>query len=200
MTPNETEKIKLLQLFRQGKIDTLPDVDSDEYKAQKIRAMLDKEKSMEENYQMDGETYNRIDGLVDQSLLKLFLNTFKEINADLIKGGDEFDIDDIVDYLTIQLDKESRRSGTYLEEQDINDPTYVPPGIGKQAIKLDDAQHDQLMNQGSTLIKVDGKTYPLVWTGFDKTDEAGDYDTMEEETLNEVDGGVEFFKRIAFKK
>jgi len=200
MTPNETEKIKLLQLFRQGKIDTLPDVDSDEYKAQKIRAMLDKEKSMEENYQMDGETYNRIDGLVDQSLLKLFLNTFKEINADLIKGGDEFDIDDIVDYLTIQLDKESRRSGTYLEEQDINDPTYVPPGIGKQAVKLDDAQHDQLMNQGSTLIKVDGKTYPLVWTGFDKTDEAGDYDTMEEETLNEVDGGVEFFKRIAFKK
>ena len=200
MTPNETEKIKLLQLFRQGKIDTLPDVDSDEYKAQKIRAMLDKEKSMEENYQMDGETYNRIDGLVDQSLLKSFLNIFKEINADLIKGGDEFDIDDIVDYLTIQLDKESRRSGTYLEEQDINDPTYVPPGIGKQAIKLDDAQHDQLMNQGSTLIKVDGKTYPLVWTGFDKTDEAGDYDTMEEETLNEVDGGVEFFKRIAFKK
>ena len=88
-----------------------------------------------------------------------------------------------------------------MEEQDINDPTYIPPGIGKQAITLDDAQHDQLMNKGSVLIKVDGKTYPLVWTGFDKTDEAGDYDTMEEETLNEsADGGVEFFKRIAFKK
>jgi hypothetical protein len=29
MTPNETEKIKLMQLFRQGKIDNLPDVDSD---------------------------------------------------------------------------------------------------------------------------------------------------------------------------
>ena len=88
-----------------------------------------------------------------------------------------------------------------MEEQDINDPTYIPPGIGKQAITLDDAQHDQLMNKGSVLIKVDGKTYPLVWTGFDKTDEAGDYDTMEEETLDEsADGGVEFFKRIAFKK
>ena len=117
MTPNETEKIKLMQLFRQGKIDTLPDVDNPEYKAQKIRTMLDKEKSMEEDYQMDGAVYSRIDGLVDQSLLKSFLNTFKEINADLIADGENFDIDDLVDYLTIQLDKESRRSGTYLEEE-----------------------------------------------------------------------------------
>jgi len=94
-----------------------------------------------------------------------------------------------------------RETEENMKEQDINDPTYIPPGIGKKAITLDDAQHDQLMSQGSTLIKVDGKTYPLVWTGFDKTDEAGDYDTMEEETLDEsVDGGVEFFKRIAFKK
>jgi hypothetical protein len=30
-----------------------------------------------------------------------------------------------------------------------------------------------------------------------KNDEAGDYDTMEEETLDE---SVDFFKRIAFKK
>ena len=94
-----------------------------------------------------------------------------------------------------------RETEENMKEQDINDPTYIPPGIGKQAITLDDAQHDQLMNKGSVLIKVDGKTYPLVWTGFDKTDEAGDYDTMEEETLDEsADGGVEFFKRIAFKK
>jgi len=197
MTPNETEKIKLMQLFRQGKIDTLPNVDSDEYKIQKVKAMLDKEKSMKEDYQMDGETYNRIDGLIDQSLLKSFLNIFKEINDDLIADGENFDIDDLVDYLTIQLDKESRRSGKYLEEQDINDPTYIPPGIGKQAITLDDKQHDQLMSQGSTLVKADGKTYPLVWLGFDKRDEAGDYDTMEEETLDE---SVDFFKRIAFKK
>jgi len=91
-----------------------------------------------------------------------------------------------------------RETEENMKEQDINDPTYIPPGIGKQAITLDDAQHDQLMNKGSVLIKVDGKTYPLVWTGFDKgDDEAGDYDTMEEETLDE---SVDFFKRIAFKK
>jgi len=85
-----------------------------------------------------------------------------------------------------------------MTELDMHAHTYTQPGIGKQAITLDDAQHDQLMNKGSVLIKVDGKTYPLVWTGFDKgDDEAGDYDTMEEETLDE---SVDFFKRIAFKK
>lgn len=108
ISPNEAEKIKLMQLFKQGKIDTLPDVDSDEYKSQKIRAMLDKEKSMEENYQMDGETYSRIDGLVDQPLLKLFLDTFVKINNDLIANGENFDVDDLVDFLTIQLDKKSK--------------------------------------------------------------------------------------------
>jgi len=85
------------------------------------------------------------------------------------------------------------------EKEDMEE--QIPAGIGAKAIELDDKQHDQLMKQGSTLITVDGKLTPLVWTGFDKTDEAGDYDTMEEETLDEsVDGGVEFFKRIAFKK
>ena len=86
------------------------------------------------------------------------------------------------------------------EKEDMEE--QIPAGIGAKAIELDDKQHDQLMKQGSTLITVDGKLTPLVWTGFDKgDDEAGDYDTMEEETLDEsADGGVEFFKRIAFKK
>jgi hypothetical protein len=40
-----------------------------------------------------------------------------------------------------------------MEEQDINDPTYIPPGIGKQAITLDDKQHDQLMKKVLYLLK-----------------------------------------------
>jgi hypothetical protein len=42
MTPQETEKIKLMQLFKQGKIDNLPDVDSDAYKASKVKDMMSK--------------------------------------------------------------------------------------------------------------------------------------------------------------
>ena len=77
-------------------------------KIAKIKAMMAKEKSMKENYQMDGETYERIDGLTSQPLLKSFIDAFKKINSDYIESGDEFDIEDVVDYLTIQLDKESR--------------------------------------------------------------------------------------------
>ena len=77
-------------------------------KIAKIKAMMAKEKSMKENYQMDGEVYDRIDGLTSQPLLKSFIDAFKRINSDYIESGDEFDIEDVVDYLTIQLDKESR--------------------------------------------------------------------------------------------
>jgi hypothetical protein len=77
-------------------------------KIAKIKAMMAKEKSMKENYQMDGEVYDRIDGLTSQPLLKSFIDAFKRINSDYIESGDEFEMDDIVDYLTIQLDKESR--------------------------------------------------------------------------------------------
>ena len=48
MTPQETEKIKLMQLFKQGKIDTLPDVDSDAYKASKVKDMMSKAEGVDE--------------------------------------------------------------------------------------------------------------------------------------------------------
>ena len=48
MTPQETEKIKLIQLFKQGKIDTLPDVDSDVYKASKVKDMMSKAEGVDE--------------------------------------------------------------------------------------------------------------------------------------------------------
>ena len=77
-------------------------------KIAKIQAMMAKEKSMKESYQMDGEVYDRIHGLTSQPLLKSFIDAFKRINSDYIESGEEFYLDDVVDYLTIQLDKESR--------------------------------------------------------------------------------------------
>ena len=64
-------------------------------KIAKIKAMMAKEKSMKENYQMDGEVYDRIDGLTSQPLLKSFIDAFKKINSDYIESGDEFDIEDV---------------------------------------------------------------------------------------------------------
>ena len=42
MTPSETEKIKLMQLFRQGKIDRLPE----DPKAAYVNMMMDKERNI----------------------------------------------------------------------------------------------------------------------------------------------------------
>jgi|TARA_B100000900_G_scaffold238876_1_gene202971 hypothetical protein len=106
MTPSETEKIKLMQLFRQGKIDKLPNPDSDEYKMMKIKSMLDKEKTNE----VVGAAAQRIDGLVDQQLLIKFLDTFQEIYFDLVEGGDEFFPEDIIDYLSQMMDNRAKDS------------------------------------------------------------------------------------------
>lgn len=77
-------------------------------KIKAVQAMMAKEKGMKENYQMDGETYDRIDGLISQPLLKSLLGKFREIYYDFLKSDDLFDADDVVDYLTIQLDKVSK--------------------------------------------------------------------------------------------
>ena len=106
MTPSETEKIKLMQLFRQGKIDKLPNPDSDEYKMMKIKSMLDKEKTNE----VVGATAQRIDGLIDQPLLIKFLDIFQEIYFDLVEGGDEFFPDDVIDYLSQMMDNRAKDS------------------------------------------------------------------------------------------
>ena len=77
-------------------------------KIAKIRAMLAKEKPMKENYQMDGETYERIDGLINNNLKGKFISAFEDLHNDMVEAGDEFDKDDVLDYLTIQIDKTLR--------------------------------------------------------------------------------------------
>ncbi len=74
-------------------------------KIKAIQAMMAKEKSMKENYQMDGETYERIDGLINNDLKRKFIFAFEDLYNDMVEAGDEFDKEDVLDYLTIQIDK-----------------------------------------------------------------------------------------------
>ena len=175
MTPNETEKIKLMQLFRQGKIDNLPDVDSDEYKASKIKDMMSKANTNENNIEeMTRDQFERMDGLVDQSLLIKFLDTFEEIFSDYAEGGDEFFSDDVINYLSMMMQNRAQdaRLDSQMSEKTIPGPKN-PDGTPKSDAEMtDDEREDYYLN----------------------------LDTVDE-TINEnVDGGVEFFKRIAFKK
>ena len=150
--------------------DLLPEGTDAEYKASKeadrlkkhpegdkikaIQAMMAKEKSMKENYQMDGEVYDRIDGLVDQPLLNRFLGIFTDIYDDFIEQGEEFEVDDVVDFLTICLDKHSKE--TRMEDQlpdGFNEGTSGPKhadGTPKSNDEMtDDEREDYYMNLDS---------------------------------------------------
>jgi len=109
-------------------------------KIAKIQAMMAKEKSMKENYQMDGEVYDRIDGLTSQPLLKSFIDAFKRINSDYIESGDEFDIEDVVDYLTIQLDKESRNMNEGSDDKTLDESKTLEDLAKRLGISVEDLE------------------------------------------------------------
>ena len=102
MTPQETEKIKLMQLFKQGKIDTLPDVDSDAYKASKVKDMMSKAEGVDE---VTSKVGSRISGMIHRPFLANILEKFAEIYQDLIDNGEEFDAQDVIDFLSIEMSK-----------------------------------------------------------------------------------------------
>ena len=169
----EGDKIKAVQAMmakeksmKEDKYDDIVDAD-DDISADKKKAAamayrkVDKGDSykkatshMKENYQMDGEVYNRIDGLVDQPLLNRFLGIFTDIYDDFIEQGEEFEVDDVVDFLTICLDKHSKE--TRMEDQlpdGFNEGTSGPKhadGTPKSNDEMtDDEREDYYMNLDS---------------------------------------------------
>ena len=76
--------------------------DRDKIKA--IQAMIAKEKESKNSVkEMTGEVFNRIDGLTNQVLKQQFLLKFSEIYEDMVEGGDPFDVSDVIQYLTSQM-------------------------------------------------------------------------------------------------
>ena len=104
MTPEEkrTEKIKLMQLLRKGEINTLPDVDSPAYKASKIKDMMSKAEGVDE---VTSKVGSRISGMIHRPFLANILEKFAEIYQDLIDNGEEFDAQDVIDFLAIEMSK-----------------------------------------------------------------------------------------------
>jgi len=120
MTPQENEKIKLMQLMKQGKISTLPDVDSDKYKASKIKDMMSKEEGVDEVSSQEG---SRIEGLLDIEIKNKILDLGDDLIQDLLKY-DEFFIDDIVNHLAMELKKNyNKKSSLGAEVNDLEEET-----------------------------------------------------------------------------
>ena len=53
--------------------------------------------------EITGEAYDRIDGLTNQVLKQQFLLKFSEIYEDMVEAGDMFDVSDVIQYLTSQM-------------------------------------------------------------------------------------------------
>jgi hypothetical protein len=79
--------------------------DRDKIKAIQALIAKEREKIIKKGgiKEMTGEVFNRIDGLTNQVLKQQFLLKFSEIYEDMVEGGDPFDVSDVIQYLTYQM-------------------------------------------------------------------------------------------------
>jgi hypothetical protein len=79
--------------------------DKDKIKAIQALIAKEREKIIKKGgiKEISFEVSNRIDGLVNRVLLQQFLLKFSEIYEDMVEGGDPFDVSDVIQYLTSQM-------------------------------------------------------------------------------------------------
>jgi hypothetical protein len=100
--------------------------DRDKIKA--IQAMIAKERESKNSVkEMTGEAYNRIDGLINQSMKNRFLNGFQELYMDMVEAGDMFDVMDVINYLSNEMqdyakDTKMDQGGIDYDDENFSDP------------------------------------------------------------------------------
>jgi hypothetical protein len=100
--------------------------DKDKIKA--IQAMIAKERESKNSVkEMTGEVFNRIDGLTNQVLKQQFLLKFSEIYEDMVEAGDMFDVSDVIQYLTYQMQEFAQDTKMDQEGIDYNDENSSDP-------------------------------------------------------------------------
>jgi hypothetical protein len=100
--------------------------DRDKIKA--IQAMIAKEKESKNSVkEMTGEVFNRIDGLTNQVLKQQFLLKFSEIYEDMVEAGDMFDVSDVMQYLTYQMQEFAQDTKMDQEGIDYNNENSSDP-------------------------------------------------------------------------
>jgi hypothetical protein len=97
-------------------------------KIKAIQAMIAKEKESKNSVkEMTGEVFNRIDGLTNQVLKQQFLLKFSEIYEDMVEAGDMFDVSDVIQYLTYQMQEFAQDTKMDQEGIDYNDENSSDP-------------------------------------------------------------------------
>ena len=65
--------------------------------------------------ELSGPSAERLEGMVDRPLLKTFLEAFDEMYNDLVENGEEFEPDEVIEFLSYQMKewaRDSRMSAT----------------------------------------------------------------------------------------
>ena len=97
-------------------------------KIKAIQAMIAKEKESKNSVkEMTGEVFNRIDGLTNQVLKQQFLLKFSEIYEDMVEAGDMFDVSDVIQYLTYQMQEFAQDTKMDQEGIDYNNENSSDP-------------------------------------------------------------------------
>ncbi len=97
--------------------------DRDKIKAIQAIIAKEREKIIKQGgiKEITGETYDRIDGLTNQVLRQQFLIKFSEIYEDMVEAGDEFDVSDVIQYLTSQMQEFAQ--DTRMDQGGMNEST-----------------------------------------------------------------------------
>ena len=184
-----------------------------------IEASQEKAGIKEEKLQeMTGEIYNRIDGLTNQNLLTQFLESFNEIYSDMVEGGDPFDVMDVIDYLSSQMQDYARDTsmdqGGMMEEDTIEEDKYDDLAAKDDDIpsdkKKDIAKAYRMLDKGATFDDVKhlldegaGKELKMALLDVGTQAEVDQYmDSLRrsKDTFDNIDDYIEDFKEYISNK
>ena len=145
MSNNEFEAAK-----EADRLEAHPDRD----KIKAMQAMIAKERESQKPVkEMTGEAYDRIDGLTNRVFLQQFLLKFSEIYEDMVEAGDPFDVSDVIQYLTSQM-------------QEFADDNWILGGMMESRVTED--KYDDIVDADDDIPSNNKKAAALAYRKVDK--------------------------------
>jgi hypothetical protein len=137
--------------------------DRDKIKAIQALIAKEREKIIKKGgiKEMTGEVYNRIDGLVNRNILQRFLGAFEGIYEDMVEGGDPFDVSDVIQYLTSQMqefaqDTRMDQGGIDYDDENFSDP-FIDGDLAESTGPSDKSEPEDDVDNVDTLASPDAK-------------------------------------------
>ena len=158
--------------------------DRDKIKAIQALIAKEREKIIKKGgiKEMTGEIYNRIDGLINRNMLQRFLGAFDGIYEDMVEGGDPFDVSDVIQYLTSQMQEFAQDTrmdqGGMMESTGPSDKSEPEDDVDNvDTLASPDAKakdYDSEVGAGSNQNDLEGKEDAQVAPMFEKKDKYTD--------------------------